>query len=138
MTYQYNGSCSCQSVKISIELSKSIDCYKFRACDCDFCVPRGIEYLSDPKGKLFIENDSPLKIVKQDSNNADFLLCEKCHDVIAASYQSDNTRSAALNAKLLDNYNALQGSDITSPKNLSAEEKINRWKSLWLCVSIKH
>lgn len=137
MTMDYDGQCTCGSVKVTIELPEQIEHFVPRACDCDFCTSRSIKYLSHPDAVLFIESSTPLEIQKQGSNQADFLTCRHCHDVIAASIDLKGVKIGSLNATILNDYTSLKTAEIASPKLLSREEKIQRWKSVWLSIIMK-
>lgn len=115
--------------------------YAPRACDCDFCVSRGIAYLSDSDGKLVIETNNPLATQQQGSMQAKFLTCSNCDTVIAASIRSNNKLIGALNSSLLlgiesSSMEPLQKSVIVSPKLLSASDKVSRWQECWLEINL--
>lgn len=137
MAIEYVGSCSCGAVKVRIELPEAIENYSPRACDCDFCTSRNIQYLSHPDGALFIETSTPLEVQKQGSNQADFLTCRNCNDVSAVSIGIEGNRIGALNSTILDDYLRLKKAEVASPKLLTAHNKVQRWKSLWLPISVK-
>ena len=131
------GACTCGGVTFELTLPNELSGYSGRSCDCDFCVSRGIAYLSDPDGKLIIRSNNRLKIHNHGSNQADFLECEICKDLIAVTYEFEKVTKGAVNATLLDNYNQMKPAQIISPKLLSAEEKVDRWKLLWLDVEYR-
>ncbi len=135
-SHHYSGSCSCNSVQIEIVLPELILDYTPRACDCDFCTSRSIEYISDPKGALSIRSQLPLLTRQQGSNQAVFLTCSKCHDVIAASYQENNAILASLNANLLERRSELRPSLSVSPKKMDGKDKVSRWKTIWMPLRI--
>lgn len=98
------GKCECGSTKITLVLPEPLDKYNPRKCDCDFCLSRNIAYLSHPKGKLIIDSNNALKVLKQGSNQAKFITCVHCESVIAACWQSSRSILGALNATLLLQY----------------------------------
>lgn len=131
MTYQYSGQCSCSSVNVTLELPRELNVYAPRACDCEFCTSRQIEYLSHPDGLLNIKSINALDYQKQGSEQAVFITCQTCKDVIAAAIDLENKVIGALNATLLTDYHQLQNAEVVSPKLLTANEKIDRWKTVW-------
>jgi len=121
---------------VKISLPENLDQYSPRACDCDFCISRNISYLSHPEGSLEIESIESLDIQRQGSNQASFITCSCCKSVIAASLQLENKLVGALNCTLLSNFSLLQESTTVSPKELGAEEKVDRWHTVWLNIKV--
>lgn len=133
-----SGKCKCGKTKVTIYLPETLDQYSPRKCDCDFCVSRNISYLSHPDGKLAIESKEQLEKQRQGSNQADFITCKSCKTVIAATLQLENKLIGALNSTLLLDFSLLQKSTVVSPKMLSAKEKIERWQTNWLTITINN
>ena len=133
---KYRGECGCGAVRIDVELTKPLSEYTPRACDCDFCVERNAQYLSDPEGLLRIVADEYLDSLTQGSEQAAFLQCAACHQLIAATIQSGPEVRGALNAMLLTHTSELRPAETASPKRLSPEEKLSRWETLWMPVEI--
>ncbi|CCN69383.1 hypothetical protein [Vibrio nigripulchritudo] len=129
---EYTGSCECGSNRILATLPKPIESYEARACQCDFCVPRGAAYLSDPAGTLFI-SASNLKSQSQGAGLARFWVCQQCDSLVAVTYDFEGKIKGALSISALS-------SDLqtrikvthASPHLLSAEVKTQRWRSLWM------
>jgi hypothetical protein len=92
--------------------------------------------MSDPDGMLQITSAQALLTVKQGSNQASFLECPCCHDVLCTSYDFGNNLKGAVNTNLLDDTLVIGKSEISSPKHLSAQQKISRWNKLWMKTSI--
>ena len=134
MTYQ--GQCSCGSVTLRVKLPDAIQAFASRACDCDFCTSRDIEYMSDPNGSVQLYSSEPLTQLRQGSDQAEFLTCAECDTVLCASYISDQNRIGSVNATLLNDYEQLSGSEVVSPKLLGASDKVERWKMLWMPIEI--
>ena len=131
-----NGSCHCGKIKVILSLPADLNTYRPRACDCDFCKRRNISYLSDPEGSLKIKSDAKLLTHRHGSNQASFLTCNQCNDMVAVVCEIHNQLRGAVNATLLNDRARLKPSQIVSPKSLSADEKIERWHKLWLTVVI--
>lgn len=136
MVHQYRGKCSCGAISLLLSLENELTEYAPRACDCDFCTRRNIEYLSEPTAELHITYKQPLQSLQQGSKQADFLACAQCQNVIAVVYQSDTQLIGAVNASLLEDKRKCKPAVVVSPKILSAEEKSNRWASLWGRVKV--
>lgn len=132
----YYGKCACGNAEYSITLPQDLSCYTPRACDCDFCTSRKVEYLSDPAGRIEIRSVLPLQRLKQGSNQATFLSCPTCATILGVAYITDKVSVGAVNATCLVDKAALQPAISASPKQLTAEEKVARWLMLWSSLKI--
>lgn len=135
--YQYSGKCHCGKVAIQFSSPKTISTYTSRKCDCDYCMQRGIEYLSDPQAQITFISKTPLNHEKQGSEQARFLLCAKCETAVGVAYIDEGISVGSLNATLLDEFDNLHGSLTVSPKTLDNTEKVKRWRQLWSQMSVK-
>ena len=126
------GQCHCGNITLQIALTGSPESYRPRACDCDFCRKHGAAYLSDPEGSLTIEvADADLgRRYRQGSGAAQMLLCGQCGVLVAALYEDAEDRLGAVNVRALRGA-ALGQPEPISPKTLTADQKIARWRRLW-------
>lgn len=129
--FLYTGKCRCGQVTIHFTSPKEISGHISRKCDCDYCIQRGIEYLSDPQSQITFISKSSLRHEKQGSEQARFLLCAICQTLVGVGYIDDSVSVGSVNARLLDEFDNLQGSLIVSPKTLNKSEKVKRWRELW-------
>ncbi len=133
----YQGKCSCKKAVFSLKLPEKLESYSPRACDCNFCVQHQLAYLSDPKGQLNVSYQGDFTIIKQGSEQAQFLCCDVCGNIIAVVYQFENNiLKGAVNANLLIEAEKMLPSTTVSPKLLAPDEKLERWEQLWLKVKI--
>ncbi|XOV77571.1 MAG: aldehyde-activating protein [Aestuariibacter sp.] len=132
----YSACCSCGEVTVQISLPNPIEAYEPRQCDCDFCMARGLAYLSDPNGLLTITSEKPLKALKQGSNQASFLQCLGCDQVVAVTCQYETELRGAASSRLFAKHYQLATSSPVSPKLLSAVDKRERWLTLWAKVKL--
>lgn len=122
------GQCHCGDLRVNVELTQAPENYAPRACDCDFCVKHGAAYISDPAGRLQVVGEN-LKGYRQGSARAEFILCGRCGVLVGALYEDAAGLYAAANSQVL---NARFAPKIeVSPRQLSPEEKVGRWKSVW-------
>ncbi|WP_395338936.1 aldehyde-activating protein [Ningiella sp. W23] len=136
MAHTYFGACDCGQVELSLVLANTIDRYQTRACDCDFCAEHDLVYLSDPLAKLHINSMISLFHKRQGSQQAEFLCCVNCETVVAVSVTIDNVLRGAINAECLNDMDVLSEPELVSPKELSANEKLERWKTLWGSIEL--
>lgn len=127
-----NGSCRCGNVRFRLETSFPAEGFSPRACDCDFCVGNGVAYVSDPEGSARVDIGSGgTSRPRQGSETAEFLKCDGCGAIAAVFYSEGGSAFASFNANLLAEKAAFAPPTTVSPKALSREEKISRWKRLW-------
>jgi hypothetical protein len=128
-----NGRCHCGNLSLALGLPKPLPHYHPRACDCAFCRKHGARYLADPAGSLRIRvrDAAELVIYHQGSGIAECLICGRCGVLVAITYRDGDRLYAVANASVLDDAETLGDSLPVSPRTLSADEKIARWKQLW-------
>ena len=134
----YNGSCTCGSAHFEIDLSAAISAYFARACDCSFCTSKNARYLSDPKGGLKVRFSGTPDIIQQGSEQAEFLHCPQCGDLVCVICRMGRHSIGAINTSISPIFDDLTESVSTSPQLLSAQEKIDRWQSVWFPVDIEN
>lgn len=136
MKYSHSGSCKCGEVTVSIELPHKISEYSPRKCDCDYCIANNVSYISDPSGSLKILSTMTLIRIKQGAELADFLCCSSCDVLISVVYNFQAGIKGAVNVAVLDNLSHLKEGIRVSPKLLEPAEKLKRWESVWLSISV--
>ncbi|MBF7731691.1 aldehyde-activating protein [Pseudomonas sp. N040] len=116
-----------------MELASAPGTYCPRACDCSFCRRHEAAYLSDPKGRVVIRTETAanLNIARQGAELAEFLFCAACAQLLGAHWQDGAQHYACVNAQALFARESLGNVVAASPGQLSAEQKIERWKALW-------
>lgn len=131
--HKLEGSCHCGNIKIEVALIHAPNEYIPRACDCEFCRKHGASYISDPDGSLVIKvrDERLLKKYRQGSGTAEMLICTNCGVLVGGAYRAEGRVFAAINTKIIDGSTTFGESQSVSPKALSSEEKIVRWKKLW-------
>jgi hypothetical protein len=107
--------------------------YRPRACDCGFCRKHGAAYISDAQGSLRIRiNDQRQSgTYRQGSELAEMLLCTNCGVLIGALYRTEGRIYATVNVRVIDGADNFGVEQAVSPKQLSADAKVSRWKDLW-------
>lgn len=107
--------------------------YTPRACDCSFCVKHGAAYLSDAQGRLTIraENLDSLRHYRQGSRNADCLFCGTCGVLVALVCHIDGRLHGTINSRILNDVQSFAEPAKVSPKSLTVQDKLMRWKQMW-------
>ncbi len=129
-----HGRCHCEGIGIEFATAKAPASFQPRACDCSFCCMHGAAWLSDRDGRLvFSERRAgSFHEYRQGSESARFLLCNRCGVCVGVVYEEGSQRYGAVNAGCLDGRAGFGDSVSVSPQVLGADEKIARWKSVWV------
>ena len=129
-----HGGCHCGAVRIEFSASQAPESLNPRACDCDFCQKHGAAYVSDTAGQLCIIAADPnaLRLYRQGSMSALFQLCSRCGVLLAVTFEHDDRVYGAINARCLEEHERFGATVAVSPQQLSAAEKVDRWRQVWI------
>ena len=136
MQNRFTGRCRCGATVYSIALPKGLDAYVPRACDCDYCTKRQVSYLSAPDASIRLQSESAFRREQQGSEQATFLICNACNDLVAVVCEFGDQLLGAVNASLLLHREQLPAPAAVSPKHLKPDEKRSRWTTVWARVDI--
>lgn len=128
------SSCSCGKSSLEVRLSRPLSSYTPRACDCDYCTARRVAYLSDPEGEVKVTQGKPFHIDTHGSEQAGFYTCPDCKDLMFVAVKDGDRLIGAINAGRLLDSTELPKAQTVSPKLLPANEKLARWRQLWMPV----
>jgi hypothetical protein len=128
-----SGGCYCGNIRLTVTFSQDLRAYAPRACDCEFCRKHGAAYVSDPAGSLHIRvaDERELSRFRQGSNTAQMLLCRQCGVLVGALYQEADELFGTVNARSLEAQTSFGTQQCVSPKALSADRKVQRWREIW-------
>jgi len=127
------GGCHCGTIFVQVVLTRDTSQYAPRACDCSYCRKHGAAYVSDPKGRMVIhiKDEQRCQRYRQGSGSAEMVLCRECGVLIGAIYRDVAWLYGTINVTAMDS-SLTWGTGVTaSPQQLSAPEKVERWKALW-------
>lgn len=129
-----HGGCHCGALTLDLTTSLIPGETAPRACDCSFCRAHGAAWISDATARLVIQAHRPdrLRRYRQGSEAAQFLLCGDCGVLVAVVFEEGDQRHAAVNAGCLDARDAFAPAVPASPQALAPDEKIARWRRLWV------
>ena len=136
MSHIYSGKCGCSAVKVRLLLPCSLDTLEPRRCDCDYCVARDGVYLSHPGAELQMWSRRAQREERQGDEIARLLHCSECGELTGAICELDGALLGAVRPQLLDDFSLLPPARSVSPRLLSREQKIDRWKNLWMRVEV--
>ncbi|MBV8465994.1 MAG: hypothetical protein JO218_08620 [Burkholderiales bacterium] len=127
------GACHCGNLRFELDLTQAPTAYRPRLCDCDFCRKHGAGYLADPGGalRIAVKDEGQLRRYRQGADIADCLVCGNCGVLVAITYEDSGTLYGVVNVRALEGDVAMGEGQPVSPKTLSADDKVTRWKKLW-------
>lgn len=135
---RYTGACRCGALGYRYTTELAPADWTVRACDCSFCGRHGAVCTSDPSGsvEIVVNDTTALERYRFGLATADFLLCRRCGDYVAAVIETSHGSRAIVNLKLLQNYPP----DLPPPRPVSygdetREIRIRRREAQWTPVS---
>ena len=127
----YKGSCNCNRWQVEIKVTKPLDEFNPRFCDCDYCQQNNLSSIvSDPNMVInFAGGD--FTINQNGDRLANFYYCECCGDLLAVGCNLNGQLRGAVNSNLLHSSNQLGKAVKIQPRLLNSDEKLDRWGKLW-------
>ena len=132
-TMKYLGQCSCGKNKVVVEAAIDFKQLVPRSCDCDSCQSLSLPaaMVSDPALNIsIVKEGGGLQTRKNGSEQASFLHCKRCDQLLAVGVNIDGKYRGAVNAFLFQDINFSEAIPV-QPRLLSQEEKIKRWNEIW-------
>ena len=136
MDHIHDGKCGCGAVRVKLFLPCSLDTLEPRRCDCDYCVAHDGVYLSHPGAELQVWSRHAQREERQGDEIARLLHCSECGELTVVICELNGVLRGAVRPQLLDDFSLLPPARSVSPKLLSPEQKIDRWKNLWMRVEV--
>ena len=133
--HHYQASCDCGKTSIAVTLQRPMNELIARACDCDYCQARQLYWLSDKGAKATLSTQVGLDAEQQGDNLAQFMFCKGCGRGIAVTRRFHDTLKGAVNASVFG-LEQLKATEVASPKQLPPQQKINRWQTLWMPITL--
>jgi hypothetical protein len=131
--HSVSGGCHCGNILLDLQLANEPGSYHPRACDCAFCRKHGAAYISDAQGSLRVRiNDQRRSgTYRQGNELAEMLLCTHCGVLIGALYRTEGRIYATVNVRVIEGAESFGAEQPVSPRKLSGDAKVARWKDLW-------
>lgn len=126
----HKGSCSCNRWQVEINVSRSLDAFNPRMCDCLYCQKNPTQIISAPDMTIEFIGDNT-SINQNGDQLASFYYCGYCSDFLAVGCIINGQQRGAVNSQLLHNNSELAKPINIQPRLLSADEKLERWGKLW-------
>lgn len=122
VSHRYTGACRCGALGYNYTTALSPADWPVHACECSFCQRHGTLSTSDPAGavEISVNDAAALERYRFGLATADFLLCKRCGDYVAATIETSRGARAIINLKLLQDYPP----DLPPPKSVSYEDEI--------------
>jgi hypothetical protein len=134
----HHGGCHCGAVQFAFRTQRPLSGFTPRACDCDFCTRHRAGWVSDAAGMLRITASDGLRRYRQESGQAEFLVCGNCGVLVAVVCAGDDgVLRGAVNRNGFDERNLFGAEVAASPQQLAPEAKLARWSQLWTPTSME-
>mgnify|MGYP005990879403 CR=1 FL=1 len=130
---KYLGQCSCGKNQVVVETAVDFEKLVPRSCDCDSCQSSSLPaaMVSDPALNIaIVKEDDGLQTRKNGSEQASFLHCKRCDQLLVVGANLEGRYRGAVNAFLFKSINFSKAIPIR-PRLLSQTEKIKRWNKIW-------
>ena len=127
---RYKGSCRCNRWQVEIDVTKSLEAFNPRICDCDYCQKNSSEIISDPNMSIEFVGEG-VSVIQNGDQLANFYYCKECGDFLAVGTYLHGQHRGAVNSKLLHSSHQLGKPTLVQPRLLSPEQKLDRWGKVW-------
>jgi hypothetical protein len=99
-----SGRCHCGNLRLTLRPGRAPAELRARRCGCSFCRSRRLRWTSDPAGAVEITVAEPdeLSRYRFGTGTADFLICRRCGQVVAALTADEPAPRAVINVDALE------------------------------------
>lgn len=134
------GSCYCENISFTMMLSRPLESYAPRACDCDFCSKHGATYVSDAQGHLDIltKEQGQVRHIRHGSQSAEFVICQTCGVLVYVYFEATGVVYGAVNSRCVLDDPGFGDTMAISPKALEKEAKTARWQDIWFSHVVRN
>lgn len=105
-------------------------------CTCDFCTEHGGVYFSHPQSSATLMSAQPCREQMQGTNTATMLFCATCDDFLGVTCRIDGKLLGAVCIHLFESLGHLRADTRVDVTGRSAEQRVDRWKSVWMPFEI--
>lgn len=137
--HSYRGSCHCGAISVALDLSRPAAETRVRACQCDFCRPRGTRTIADAAGTALISARSPdlIRRYRFGLRTADYLLCSTCGTYVGAVQEEPGGLISVINVGGLDirEFRA-RTADPVDYDGESVSDRLARRRTYWMPAAI--
>ena len=129
----FSGGCHCGNLRFQVESDIDPSGFNPRECDCQFCLKHGVQYFSDNNGSLVFSIGDEVQMSRYQTGDclAEFLVCSHCGVMVGLTLNWDGNTYGAVNCRVMDGELSWGDAVTISPRQLSREEKVNRWIEVW-------
>ena len=99
------GHCHCGNLELTMDTGQQVEALPLRECQCSFCRSHRVRATTDPTGSVRITVHAPedLSRYRFGLRTADFLVCKRCGNYLAAVLSTpEGRRYATVNVNLLE------------------------------------
>ena len=131
--FQHPGGCACGAVTFLFHCNQALEELKPRACQCEFCRPRGASYVSAADGRLEVRVRDLRYLYAHSFGTftADFMHCGRCNHLVYVTSEIDGQlRGLVLAQALRDEVGAAPAEADYDEESL--EQRLARRAANWI------
>ena len=132
--YQHSGGCACGAVTFTYHSDQPMAALCARACQCEFCLPRGNSYLSFPGDRLEVRvRDSRFLYAHVFATaTAEFMHCGLCNHLVYVRSEIDGRDYGLVVAQALSEWQGAAQEQPVDHGNESAGDRLARRAANWI------
>jgi hypothetical protein len=132
--FEHPGHCECGAVSFSYRCSQPLENLTARACQCDYCRPRALAYLSEPSASLRVtlRDQRYLYAHSFGTHTADFYHCALCNTPVFVQSRIDGRDYALVVANALEGFAELARQVEVSLEAETLAERLQRRSGSWI------
>jgi len=133
-SFEHPGRCECGAVSVSYRCAQPLEKLTARACQCDYCRPRALAYLSEPSASLRVtlRDQRYLYAHSFGTHTADFYHCAVCNTPVFVKSYIDGRDYTLAVANALDGFAELGGQVETQLDEETLAERLQRRSATWI------
>lgn len=132
--FQHRGGCECGAVTFTYHCSQPLTDLVARACQCEFCLPRGASYLSEPDSRLQVRLKDSRYVYAHSfgTHTADFMHCAICNTLVYVKSEIGGHEYALVVATALLEYEQLESLGPVDYEGEQVSDRLQRRAQRWI------
>ncbi|MEP5766605.1 MAG: hypothetical protein ABJ308_18550 [Halieaceae bacterium] len=132
--HQHQGACACGAVQFTFSSSDDLEALVPRACQCEFCLPGAVSYLSDPAGRLEVRVKDRRYLYAHvfGTGTADFMHCAACNHLVFVRSEIDGQLYGLAVVQALDAWPLSLATQAMNYDGESLQERVQRRADNWI------
>ena len=137
---EHSGGCHCGNMRVRLQLAKSPQDSRLRACACSFCRSHGTRTVADVAGRAELEAGdwSLVEPYRFGSHTAAYMVCRRCGVYVAAVCETPAGTRAVVNVNTLSDRAAFTAPpDVSDYEGETTAARLARRAANWMPVTVR-